>query len=445
VIRPRAILGAALVVFAIYAFPGYIGWDTEAHLLQARSGIYSDAHPPVIPALWRLVEVFVSGPLGMLAIQALALLGGLTLIFRNVLGPRTAAIASAAVFLFPPVAGVTALVVKDALMAGFLALGAGWLVAGRTRRGLVACALASAMRWNALAATLPIIVALLPTRARGMRRIAIACVAWLGITAAAFATNALLADRHAYAWYGGYAYQDIAGTLRWMEDTPDADARALLAGVPLAIDHGIQDRARETYNALDYRQLTSGTTPLFDLPDTAAERDAIAHAWRRIVLGHPGAYLRYRWDNFRTLIEIDRPHTFAQVYVWFTIIAAPEETPRLQHDAAPSRVQDRMRIGAIALSNSPMYWPWIYLALSCVLLVACRRMAVVVALLASGICYELAWFFLDPTGDFRYSQWMVTCCAIAAAAWIGRRYSKETMRPSAQRTESQAMIAKLAP
>jgi hypothetical protein len=77
--------------------------------------------------------------------------------------------------------------------------------------------------------------------------------------------------------------------------------------------------------------------------------------------------------------------------------------------------------------------------------VLCRRQRAIVALLASGICYELAWFFVDPTGDFRYSQWMVLCCGIAAAQWLGRSYSNDTTRPSAHRDASQATSAKLAP
>ena len=438
---PRAILVAALAVFAIYAFPGYIGWDTEAHLLQARSGIYTDAHPPIIAALWRAVELVITGPVGMLAIQAATLLAGLYSIFRVHFTPRVAAVAAAAVFVFPPVAGVTALVIKDALMAGFLALGAGWLAHGRTRRGLVACAIASAMRWNALAATLPIIVGLLPTPARGARRLAIAVGAWLAITVAAMGVNTLLTDRHMHYWYGTQAYQDLAGTLRWMDDLPDADAKALLAGVPLASTDQIQAHARASYNPADYRQLTSGPDRMFEPPKTATERAAIAAAWWRVIVEHPAAYLKYRWDNFRNLIRLDHPNSFAHVYVWFTVIAAPAETEKLQHDAAPSRIQDVMRRGSIALSNTWLYWPWIYVLVSCALLVACRRQRVVVALLVSGLAYELAWFVLDPTGDFRYSQWMVTCCAIAAASWIARRYSSDTTRPSAQRESSHATIA----
>lgn len=438
---PRAILIGALAVFAIYAFPGFIGWDTEAHLLQARSGVYTDAHPPIIAALWRAVELVITGPVGMLAIQAATLLAGLYSIFRVKLGPRVAALAAAAVFVFPPVAGVTALVIKDALMAGFLALGAGWLAHGRTRRGLVACAIASAMRWNALAATLPIIVGLLPTRSRGVRRLAIALGAWLAITVAAMGVNALLTDRHMHYWYGTQAYQDLGGTLRWMDDLPDVDATAMLAGVPLASTEQIQARARATYNPTDYRQLTTGPERMFELPATAADREAIAAAWRRVVVGHPAAYLHYRWDNFRNLIRIDEPNSFAHVYVWFTVIAAPDETEKLQHDAAPSRIQDAMRRGSIALSNTWLYWPWIYLLASCALLVVCRRQRVIAAVLASGLAYELAWFVLDPTGDFRYSQWMVTCCVIAVASWIARRYSNDTTRPSAQREASHATIA----
>ena len=436
----RAILVAAFAVFAIYAFPGFIGWDTEAHLLQSRAGVYTDAHPPIIPALWRVVELVLAGPLGMLLIQAGSLLAGLDRTFRRMLAPRAAAIAAACVFVFPPVAGVTALVIKDALMAGFLVLGTAALP-DRPWRGLAWLAIASTMRWNALAATLPIIAVLLPVAGSRLRRLAIVAAAWLAITAASFAVNSALADRHVHAWYGTHAYMDIAGTLRWV-DADDAQIADLLDGVPLA-GRGEHLRARvdALYDPADYRLLAFGDDRIFEPPATDADREAIGRAWQRVVLGHPRAYLRYRWDNFRNLMRFDRPKSFAHVYVWFTVIAAPDSIDRLDHDASPSRVQDRMRSASVWLSNTPLYWPWIYLAVAVIGLVAWRREPIIAALLASGICYELAWFVLDPTGDFRYSQWLVLCTAIAVAWRIGKRYSKNTTRPSAQRAASQATIA----
>jgi hypothetical protein len=138
------------------------------------------------------------------------------------------------------------------------------------------------------------------------------------------------------------------------------------------------------------------------------------------VLGHPAAYLHYRWDNFKNLLRIDKQHEFAHVYVWFTVIAVPQSKDRLIHDASASRVQGVMQECAVWLSNTPVYWPWIYFLIACGGFVAWRREAVIAGLLASGLLYECAWFVLNPTGDFRYSQWLVLVTAIAVAWRIGR-------------------------
>jgi hypothetical protein len=413
-ITPRWILGAALVAFLIYAYPGYIGWDTEAHLLQARAGVYTDAHPPAVAALWRLVEIFVAGPFGMLLIQALTLLAGLYLIFGRVLAPRRAAIAAAAVFVFPPICGVTALVIKDGLMAGFAILGIGLLVSDRKRLAIACLVAATAMRWNALAATFAPIVLLLPPGDRaGWRRYARSIATWIAVTVAAMALNTCLTDRQVHMWYGTHAYQDLAGTLHYVE-ADDAKLLAMLGGVPLASRERLRARIDAGYDAADYRQLTNGPDHLLEVPRTAGERDAVQRAWRAVVFGHPAAYLRYRWDNFRNLLRFDKPRSFAHVYVWFHVIATPESVDRLDHDATGSKIQDVLRDGAIWLSNTPVYYPYFYLAAALILLVVCRRDRLAIALLLSGIGYELAWFFLDPTGDFRYSQWLVLTTAIAA-------------------------------
>ena len=149
---------ATIAVFLLYAWPGYVGWDTLAHLLMVRSGVYTDGHPPAIAAMWRVVELVVTGPAGMLLIQTATLYGGLSGVFAKLTLPRAAAIATAAVFLFPPVAGVTAIVVKDALMAGFIMVALALMLDERTSRNrlaLLPLVAASAMRWNALAATFP--------------------------------------------------------------------------------------------------------------------------------------------------------------------------------------------------------------------------------------------------------------------------------------------------
>ncbi|HEY1549671.1 MAG TPA: hypothetical protein VGG28_17705 [Kofleriaceae bacterium] len=418
---PRAILVVAFVAFLIYAFPGFLGWDSEASLVQARSGHYSDAHPPIIALLWRLTEVFVAGPLGMLLIQAATLLVGLYLIFVRELRPKPAALAAAAVFLFPPVSGVTGLIDKDALMAGFVVLGIGLGLHKRMKLAMVALVLGTAMRWNALAATLAPVLWLVDVGgATTVRRYARAAAAWVAITIAALAINTAITDRREYAWYGSHAYQDIAGTLHYVTELDDAQLAALLEGVPLLATDHLRSKLDALYDPAEYRQLQKYDGRIFEIPADAVQRAAIVRVWKATVLGHPSAYLHYRWDNFRKLVRIDPMESYSQVYVWFHVIANDDSIAILDHDAGPSTIQARLRGWAISVSRTPLYDPYIYLLIALLLLLLFMRDRLARTLLLAGLTYEAAWFVLDPTADFRYSQWLILMTVIAGTLRLVR-------------------------
>ncbi len=430
---PTQILVAGLTLFWIYCWPGFVGWDTRAHMLDARHGHYSDGHPPAVAYVIRICEVFVTGPLLPMLIQSISLMVGLYLLFKTRAGERAAALIAVAVFLFPPIAGVTALIAKDGLMAGPLVIGIALLADERTRRqrlALVFIFFASLMRWNALAATFAPMILMFqwrPAMSR-LKRYAIAAATWLAITGAAYEANELLTDEQEHIWYWSSAYQDIAGTLQYMPDLDDATLAQLLDGVPVVAHEGLHAKLRAIYNPAHYFQLMRDRGAVFRRPETDAERDAVAAAWKRIVLGHPAEYLRYRVDNFRYLINIDRVESFSNVYVWYSVIAAPETIPELEHDAGPSRIGDKLRDASVWISLTPLYWLFPYFALCFLLLPVCFRSALESSLLLSAIGYELAWFFLAQTTDYRYSQWMLICTVSAAALAIARRYGPASSR-----------------
>jgi hypothetical protein len=62
-----ALLGAAFH-FVIF-FPGSMSVDSWNQIMQARSGVYADWHPPMMAFLWRLIETFWPGPTGMLVLH----------------------------------------------------------------------------------------------------------------------------------------------------------------------------------------------------------------------------------------------------------------------------------------------------------------------------------------------------------------------------------------
>jgi hypothetical protein len=421
---PRAILGGALGLFLVYSWPGFVGWDTREHFVQSRAGHYTDGHPPAIALLFRICEVFVAGPLLLLLVQAVSLLLGLYLIFTRRLAPRAAALAASAVYLFPYIAGVTGLVAKDCLMAGAIVLAIGLMLDDSPRRHRVALCLlffASLMRWNALAATFAPMILLFRWNATlaGVRRHAVAIVAWLGVTFAAYAANELLTDEREYLWHWAYAYEDIAGTLEHVPDLDDATLGKLLEGVPLAQHENLHRRFHELYNPASHYHLMRDKGRIFSIPQSPAERDAVAAAWKKIVLGNPAAYLAYRVDNFRLLLAIDRPPSFSNVYVWFNVIAAPEVISELGHDAAPGRIQAKLIEASIWISLTPLYFTFIYFGL-CLLLVPLVRERLELALILSAIGYELQWFFLAATADTRYSQWMAICTLTTAVLVTAR-------------------------
>ncbi|HET9987647.1 MAG TPA: hypothetical protein VFQ65_03990, partial [Kofleriaceae bacterium] len=220
-------------------------------------------------------------------------------------------------------------------------------------------------------------------------------------------------DRAEYTWYWSSAYEDIAGTIEHAH-IDDAELDRVLTGTPLRFHDRLNERFHAVYNPTNfYHLMRDGVGRPWDFPATQPQRDAIYRAWKTIVLGHPGAYFAYRLENFSYLNQVDHPETFSNVYVWFTVFGAPETIAELQHDAAPSRIQAHLRDGAIWFSLTPFYWVFWYFALCIALLPFGLRRTLEASLLLSAIGYQLSWFFLAQSTDYRYSQWMELCAVVA--------------------------------
>lgn len=422
---PKQILVASLILFWIYCWPGFVGWDTHEHIMQSRSGVYTDGHPPAIALMQRICELFITGPLLMMLFQSITLMIGLYMLFRTRVSKRAAAIIASAIFLFPIVAGVTALIAKDCLMAGPAVIGFALLLDDRRKKQWLAVGFlffASLMRWNAVAATFAPMVLLFQFHPgiRGVKRYAAALAVWIGLTGAAYAVNEALTVKREYYWYWSHAYEDIAGTLQWIDNVDDPTLLQWLDGVPLRIRENLHASFRAIYDPAQYFQLVRPDQPntIFLMPTTDQDRAAIKRAWERIVFGHPSAYLYYRYQAFRRLLGIDGKETFSRVYVWLSVIAAPETIVQLQHDASPSRIQVKLIEASKWFSLTAIYLPIWYFALTFLLLPFALRRRLDVAILLSGIGYELQWYFLAPSPDMRYSQWMVLCALVGAALVI---------------------------
>ncbi len=86
-----------------------------------------------------------------------------------------------------------------------------------------------------------------------------------------------------------------------------------------------------------------------------------------------------------------------------------------------SELQDALVDGVRACARTPIFWPWIYLVVAVVLVPLARRQRDVLALLASGVLYELSLFATATSAEYPQSHWMIACTGVAAVVVVARR------------------------
>jgi len=418
----------------LYAYPGYMSFDSLAQLDQARSGALLDDHPPAMAVIWEYSEAIIKGPLGMLLLQTACLVGGLYLVFATRTTQRRAAILASLVLWFPPVANTMSVIWKDSQMAGYLVLGTGLLLSPRLRvrlGGLALIGLGTAMRHNALAMTFPLVTLLFYGREAHpwWKRYAIALVAWLAITLAASTTTSMLAQHHTFMWHRSLALLDMTGTLRYAEPIPDASLDATLAGTPLLIHDHYQEHARAHLdpNASPTDDLWNATGALFDrsAQPGVAQRSATSRAWRTIISAHPMAYLKYRLVVFAQLVQLDGTQLGSPIYCWFTDVQSPYESGvRVGHLVAPSHLQSTLQQAMIWTGSTWVFHVGFYLILAVLLLPLCWRDRESFAIVGSGLTGQLGLLVISPTVDVRYSFWLIFATSLGALLVALRRVKR---------------------
>lgn len=397
----------------LYAYPGFMSFDSVVQLREARAGHYTDWHPPVMAWLWHVIEHMPGpAPLGMLLLQSGLLLVGTYALVRHVAGPMASACAAVAILLFPPIATTMAVIWKDSLMVGAVVAGTALVLSASRRRrvaGLALFALAAAVRYNGLTVTMVPVIALFrwSDTSAGWRRYAIASGVWLATVAVALVANKALTDEVTHPWHSSIAMFDIVGTLRFAPALSDAELAETLQGTPLVATHDLQQAAREAYDpeAGVFRIVET----FMKQPTTADERAAIARAWERLVVAHPVAYLRHRWRVFRRVLVLQPT---VHPWIWVGIDLVGDDLLEL----SPPRFQRSLMNAALRFATSWFMRVYIYgaLVLAAFGLALWRRDRLVLAITTSAIISELALLVLAPTEDFRYSLWLVVAALLAA-------------------------------
>lgn len=436
-------LFAFLLHFSLLS-PGFIVYDGVNQILEARDGVYSDWHPPLMAMIWRIIDQFIPGTVGMLLLQLGLLWLGLALIFvghlRHRLGDKGAALMTLLPFT-PAVFGISGAILKDMLMCGALLCGFG--LTGTIKSGqpfaqsaprLIACVamlwLAIMLRHNAILAVLPLLA--LALRNLMPQRLIISLTLTLVIAGALFAVsgkiNDKLADRHTHPWVASAAF-DVAGVIVRMNAADQQQALFDQLAASLNGSGSFQPLLK-AYTAEYWREIFRTQPPTLQLPSNAMgarlhgfeslsddQRQSLKQLWLQTIAEQPSLWLDHRLAVSRYILGLV-PNT-----IWGPVIMYREFPTDLawayRQVPLATPLQIALEQWLSSLSYDWYFQPWPYCLLTLMLflvtLPSVRQGKHIEAsvLSCSALLYELGVMIAAPSPDFRYSHYLIVCALLS--------------------------------
>lgn len=430
-------------------YPGFLCYDAVHQILEARAGVYSDWHPPLMAIIWRVCDRLLPGSAGMLILQLGLVWFGSYLVFRacfQAYAPNRVALLLSSLLFLPPIFGISGAILKDVLMWGCLLTAFGSAAhiqyhpeqAPKIRWSLFAVCvallwLAILLRHNAFFATIPILSYALyrlapKTGARGLVKIAVpgALIA-LSLFIATGWINKQLADRHTSPWVANAAF-DVAGVLVGLDDKhQQQELFNQLASQFNAT--GSVEPLLKAYTPMYWREIFRSKPPTLELPAYPVETEihgfeslsdaqlsALKTLWRHVIVAEPLLWMRHRLAVSNYVLGLVPGASWSP-----TIMAA--EFPRdlaQYYGASPQTTALQAHLESILTSVSEAWFmqPWPYF----ILVVATFFYAVflptakkpeILCLTASAILHELGLMLAAPSPDFRYSHYMIFCSLLS--------------------------------
>ena len=419
-----------LVVWWVYR-PGFMSVDSVAQLGEARSGAFTDFHPPILALIWRYLDKLWPGPIGMLILLDGLFWLGVAIFFRLLRWPLWARAGALLVAGFQPaVFMLLGTIWKDTMMqAALLAATSAMLLAGpRLRARVVGLAIALplmfvaiAVRHNGIGAAWPLLaIPFFGVKWFAEWRRPWQLMAALGVGLVLALTlrqgSALLSRKIAEPteyWQMTPIYDLVGMSLQVDEMLIDAEDGILSPGVNLA-------RLRRAYDPRDHLRLYhcrgKNCTPALLRTNDPAQLRALRANWQRAVVAHPRAYLAHRWRVFRELLRFEGRRVDLSTGIGRNRLGVPTQ---------------RSEAGTFAVEllahapNFPFYATWFYVLLESALLVVGaldffkRGRPLSLCFSLSGLIYLATFFFATGAPDFRYSSWTILTTLLAACALAG--------------------------
>jgi hypothetical protein len=409
---------AAAIGFVITLVAGFPGWMSSDSLDQYRQALttqFTDWHPPVMAAIWSVASVFAPGPLGMLVFH-LGLYWGALLLLASLFTERKPVVAAAILLagLLPFTANLAPIIWKDVGVAVYLMMAAALLVASYVNKRepsllvLILLFLASASRWNAWLAVVPLVFLFchlrLAQRSWTLKITLAMFVVGIIPIAISFLNYTVLGAKRTFPWQA-IAMHDLAalGCARHPE-------RVMVPQQFLTV-HSNEQRVCAAYAA-------GIADPLFFPSDAPfrfnqAGTEDLVREWLASVRSNPIAYLEHRTKFYLAFLRVGQSHGDY-------LIHAQIDTNDLGLEHRPNAVSVALLKYTMSFSSTPFVKPWFWLSALLVILAvsASQRHWLASAVLLSGLLYLLPYYFVGLAPSFRYAYWSIWACLIGVAVLI---------------------------
>lgn len=445
VLAPALVVAAFCVVATWTFYPGFMSFDSldqYRQVIGARP--QTDAHPPIMVYLWRVIASVLPGAGGILIFHQVVYGIGLVLFAVGLTESVRLRVAFVAFMgVWPPLAIHMLHIWKDAGLLAAFTLAIGALMAHQRKQHwllLVVAALGllygGAVRHNALPAALPLWVwwALEFLRVRAgdnlsavVRIVSVRFVAALAMGIALTMGSYLVASLSS----AGLPHTPVASWIQhW--DLVGMSVRRGANYVPEYMQ--VRDTSRPLVDQLRERFVLTNplaTANVVSFSPPPGMESQLTRDWLAAIRYDSAAYVGYRWDLYAVLLGLSVVHT----YYPFTPGIDPNDWGfAFAHIDAATQAEIMKVFNWIA--DLPIYRGWFYLALSIALLGYVVYLVVkgrltsenfaAAMLVGSSFGVFIPLFVFAPAPDFRYLLWTIMASLAAVCVFAKAHYSRRT-------------------
>jgi hypothetical protein len=432
--------GFLLCVVAFY--PGYMSPDSIRQLTEGRAWSFTDWHPPLMAAVWGVVDRVIPGPFGMLLLHNAAFWAALAVFWRTTYRKSVwLGLCLVGLGFLPPALALLSTVWKDVGLGASLLLASALLHTSRRTNSRSALLISIPLlfygygvRQNAAPAILPLalwagFIALrvfrspkadAAGRARAAAPFVIGLAYFLLLTVAVLATTRILTGGRSSYILQAVLLHDLAAVSK-------ERGEALFPDYILRGENFSLGNATAYYTPEKAMLLFRGEGSGVRLTENPEEMAALRAKWLEVVPANKAIYLRHRREAFKRLAGLQEGE------VCFPYLATSHRFGG--YDVNGWAVHRLLRAVFWKLRNTFFFRGFCWLLVS--VLVLCLALGgrlrgdleTAFVLSLSGFLYGAAYFFYTPSCDFRFFWWTALaalvglCFAISSAVerWRARR------------------------